>query len=108
MTTNIFLSHDAVNTNDVSGKLTYTDIINNIPDGYLNKRNEKLLKNCKCEFRWRFFKLPNDKFSVEISKYYPNNNKRLYFNKFGKWVEDTLDPVYDEFVDKEYYYYVDE
>ena len=30
----------------------------------------------------------------------PDSNKRIYFNRYGEWVERNVDPIYDQFVTK--------
>jgi len=101
---NIFITQDEKIKDTIAGKITYTDILNVIPENSYNVPNENLRKNYKTEWRWRFLKLPDDRLTIEIS-YITKDNVRIYFNNNGKWVERYIDPIYNNYVIKEYYYY---
>lgn len=101
-------------------KIDYYSIIQTIPENSYTE--PQLDKYDKIETRWRFLIIPShilsknlpnknkqkieDKKLVEISRKKPNLN-REYLNKNMKWVESTIDPIFDQFVIKEYYYYSD-
>ena len=105
---NIFLtqSSDKINNNDsLSGKITYTSVIESIPENRLEKPiiNWENKYEIEIEWRWRFLK-DKDRHVVEISK----RNKgegRLFFNKHGQWVSQNIGKSCDKFVTKEYYVY---
>ena len=99
----IFISHTD-DSNDISGKITYTNILNIIPDGSMKQQLNNWEKKFKTEWRWRFLKFDN-RSVVEISFIKNDNIKRVYFNRYGKWVEREIDPLFDKFVDEVYYYY---
>jgi len=113
----IFISQNEANKNaDISGKLTYTSILESIPENKLEKPIREWNKQYKTEWRWRFLRIKiieikdnkqinKEKHVVEISYLKYNSNKRMYFNRFGNWVEDFVDPTYDLFIEKEYYVY---
>ena len=103
---NIFISQNESINNDISGKLTYTSILESIPENKLEKPLENWNNKYKTEWRWRFLRIKYqniERYVVEIS--YTSNNKRLYFNRFGEWVERDVDQLYDQFVEKIYYVY---
>ena len=97
-------------------KIDYLSIIKTIPDNsYTELQHDK---NNKVETRWRFFCIPSSNPStskdktcvrkhVEISRKKPNFN-REYLNKNMKWIETIVDPIFDQFVVKQYYYYSDQ
>lgn len=103
---NIFLKAEA--SNDISGKVTYTHIMESIPENYLEQSINNWKSKYNTEWRWRILKFFNDKKEkhvVEISYMKANSNKRIYFNRFGEWVERTIDPIFDQYVIKQYYVY---
>lgn len=119
---NIFVSQNEIENKDISGKVTYTNIMNTIPENKLDKPIPDWRKKYKTEWRWRFLKLigfsggkssssesnkvkKTERYVVEISFIKNNSNKRMYFNRFGQWVEREVDPIFDNFVEKEYYIY---
>jgi len=117
-------------------KIDYSSILKTIPENsYIEPQPDK---NNKVEMRWRFLCIPlsnissskdgdkqkdkqkekqkdketdkekiNVKRLVEISRKKPDSN-REYLNKKMKWVETTVDPIFDQFVVKQYYYYSDQ
>lgn len=92
--------------NSSEEKIMESDILNNIPKSACKKENPELRKT-KIEWRWRIFKIPFNntiKKVVEISFIKPNE-KRLLVNKYGDWVLDEIDPLYNDYVCEEYYYY---
>lgn len=103
---NIFLTYSS---SDKPNKVTYTSLIQSIP----NSKMEKPMKNWKdiytIEFRWRFMK-DSERHIVEISKLNKNNQEkdRLYYNKFGEWVKRDIPEDINKFVVKEYYVYTNE
>jgi hypothetical protein len=107
MNSEIFMSKDDIQDNDnISGKITYTNIMESIPENHYDKPLKFWNKKYSTEWKWRFLRIKNNKverYVVEIS--YTKNGKQFYFNKFGEWVESKVDSVYDQFVEKEYYVY---
>ena len=90
-------------------KICYESILKTIPDNsYTEPQNDK---NDKVEMRWRFLNIPNssqDKYKkmVEISKRRPGA-AREFLNKQMEWIVATVDPYFDQYVTKQYYYYSD-
>lgn len=110
---NIFLSQTDPDSNigggkdniDISGKITYTSVIESIPENKLEKPIPEWQTKYKVEWRWRFLK-DGQRHVVEISYVDKKNIKdRLYFNKYGQWIKQNIGPEYDQFVVKEYYVY---
>lgn len=102
---NIFLSRDEMNKyNDLSGKVTYTNIIETIPRGATETQINDWKNIYSTEWRWRFLTFVNKKV-VEISYMSNNSDKRIYFNKHGEFVERNVDKIFDEYVEKQYFYY---
>lgn len=99
--------------------IDYSSILKTVPENsYIEPQSDKL---DKVEMRWRFLCIPTsnlsksnknnnkDKFKklVEISRM-KNNSNREYLNKNMKWVEAVVDPIFDQFVVKQYFYYSDQ
>lgn len=106
----IFISQDESNgDNDLSGRITYTNILETIPENKLENPLPDWKNKYKTEWRWRFLSLKNDKnksrLVVEISYVKNNSVKRIYFNRYGDWVERNIDKIFDQFVDKQYFFY---
>lgn len=102
----IFISQTELNKNqNISGKISLTNILDSIPEGSVETRRKGWRKDKQNEWRWRFLKLPERNLTVEISKLKYNKDTRLYLNNKGKWVKRDISPLYDIFVDREYYYY---
>lgn len=86
---------------------TYTKVVDSLP---LNKRQTRIMgweTKYKTEWRWRFIQFNDGKrerFVVETS-YQSCDGQRMYLNKFGSWVESTVDSIYDNYVTEVYYYY---
>ena len=102
-TNSIFITQDEIRK-DINGKITYTDIMDLIPKDSVITPIKDWQKTHKTEWRWRFLKFPDDRFTVEIS-HQEAGKKRLYFNRSGKWVERDIGKEVDEYVTNEYYYY---
>jgi hypothetical protein len=89
-------------------KIDYQSILETIPQNSHIEPQENL--NKMIETRWRFLSipLPNEpnKFKnvVEISRRRPDC-PREYLNKCTKWIITTVDPIFDQFLVKQYYYY---
>ena len=103
---NIFISSKEMDDHvDICGKITYTSVLETIPEN----SSEVPMKNWQNvyskEWRWRFLKLSNNKLTVEISYLDKNDMNRLYFNRYGKWVQRNVDPIFDNYVIREHYYY---
>lgn len=103
----IFTLQNNLNNNDISGKLTYTNIKEIIPDNYLTKQINFWHDIYKTEWRWRFLKF-NNRHVLELSYVNADDcNNRYYCNKFGEWVNNiVVSPEYDKFIDEVYYVYV--
>lgn len=103
-------------------KIDYSSILKTIPENSYTE--PQFDRNDKTETRWRFICIPSSnlptskeldkqkerkhvKRLVEISRRRPNFN-REYLNKNMKWIESTVDPIFDQFVVKQYYYYSDQ
>lgn len=119
----IFISNTS--SNDISGKITLTNVLNVIPPDSLEKPIDNWKLKYKTEWRWRILELISENISdndrekqsdmkskknktrrvVEISYIKYDSNKRIYFNRYGEWVERNIDPIYDKFVTKQYFYY---
>lgn len=104
---NIFMTE--ANGDDIAGKITYTNIYRSIPDNRVDTPIPDWKKTHKTEWRWRFLKLfienNTTKDVVEISYIKNDSNDRMYFNRHGQWVKRFIDPIFDQFVSKEYFAY---
>jgi len=90
----------------VDYKVSYEQILKTIPEGS-HTEPQMQDSNTKIELRWRFLNIPINgqiKKVVEISKQEPNK-QREYLNKYQKWVTQTIDPIFDQYVTQQYYYY---
>jgi len=85
-------------------KIEYASIIKTVPVNSFTEPQPN--KVDKIETRWRFMIIPGNKQIVEISRCKPGF-AREYMNKLMKWVNSTVDPSFDQFVVKQYYYYSD-
>ena len=85
--------------------LDYKEISSTIPKDATSKPNLEFLEMGRTEWRWRILEFNENDKKIEISYYTPNDKKRFYFNNIGKWVEKNIDPMYDELVIDEKYYY---
>lgn len=101
-TNSIFISQKDYNK-DISGKISYTNIIETIPKERVEKQVSNWKQMYKTEWRWRFLS-DKERNVVEISYIKNNSNKRIYLNKNGEWVERDMDN-YDQFVKKVYFAY---
>ena len=104
--THIFVAHKSDN---VSGKLTFTNIMETIPRSALKTPLDNWTYKYNTEWRWRFIKFfdkesNDEKNIVEISKL-NNHNERIFINKYGEWVIRVIDPIFDQYVYDCYYYY---
>ena len=103
---NIFVSQNTLtDINDISGKITYTNIMDLIPNGNTEKKLNNWEHQYTTEWRWRFLELPEDRITIEMSFIKNDNKDRIYFNRYGQWVNRYVDPIYDNYVTKQYYYY---
>ena len=84
--------------------LSLKDIIATIPQNSVKKENP-LLKLTHTEWRWRFFNI-NGRKMIEISKLEPNN-KRIYMNNTGNWINHDDNNNLNNFIVNEIYSYVD-
>lgn len=93
--------------NNLSGKITYTDVLSTIPCDSINIpiKENSWKENKQTEYRWRILEFSKEKTVAEISLLKHNSDKRIYFNKKGEWVERNIPDIYDEYVKKEFYYY---
>jgi hypothetical protein len=105
--TNVFMPYSEINKNtNISGKITYTDMLRSIPEGSgeVQMTDWKLTKNK--EWRWRFFEF-NNKMYTEISNTDKNGNIS-YINQYGEIVkkeQHEIGPEYDKYIKKVFYYY---
>jgi hypothetical protein len=83
--------------------LSLDEILDTIPKNASNKFLPHL-QSTHTEWRWRFFDIQGRKL-IEISKQNPNKN-RIYMDNMGKWVSDTLDNSWDQYVVDVKYCYV--
>lgn len=83
-------------------KLKKEDIEKMIPSSYVEREDLELRKTMT-EWRWRIFEI-NGKTYTEISRLEPNK-KRIYLNKYEKWVEQEKDTEYDKYIIKQYFCY---
>lgn len=89
-------------------KIDYKSVLKTIPENsYIEPQNDKTEK---IETRWRFLCIPLEtnkqktKRMIEISRKKPNS-EREYLSKGMKWIMTTIDPIFDQFVEKQYFYY---
>ena len=90
---------------DDNNKITYTDVMEAIPKNSLKISLNNWQSDYQTEWRWRFLKFNDDKKVIEISYINNKSNKRIYYNQLGKWVERYLDPIFNQYVIEQYYYY---
>lgn len=102
MENSIFVKNSAED-NDISGKLTYTMILESIPETKTKEKLDNWKKKYKTEWRWRFLTFNNKKV-VEIS-YSDHRDKRYYCDKTGNWVLYNVSDIYDPYVTEIYYVY---
>ncbi|AYV76889.1 MAG: hypothetical protein Barrevirus3_9 [Barrevirus sp.] len=106
---NIFLSQSGSNSDktDISGKITYTSVIESIPENKVEKPIKDWTKYYTVEYRWRFMK-DGERRIVEISKK-KKGEPRLYFNRFGEWttLDKDIDEVCNKFVIQQYFVYTE-
>ncbi len=100
----IFITNSESKSEDMSGKLTVTCVLNTIPEKAVTEKLNNWITKYNTEWRWRFLEFGNKR-TVEISYIKSNSDKRLYFNKFGEWVNRDVPSAYDEYVVKTFYYY---
>ncbi|AYV81679.1 MAG: hypothetical protein Harvfovirus51_11 [Harvfovirus sp.] len=90
---------------NIKGKIGYNAVIQTIPkESYIVAQPDK---KDKIEIRWRFIHIPiQGKIHkvVEISKNSPFS-VREYLNKNSEWVKTEIDPIYDQFVVRQFFYY---
>ena len=102
-TDSIFMTNYG-NTEDISGKITYTNILETIPNNRSDIPLDDWRSKNKTEWRWRFLEF-NNKSTVEISYLKYNTNQRQYFAKSGSWITRQVPNVYDDYVVKQFFYY---
>lgn len=105
--TNIFITQDEIDKqcNCISGKITKTNVLDSIPDDSYKLPLDNWKQEKKIEWRWRFFDFQTGALTVEISYLPYNSNKRIYWNKYGKWVPENVPLIIDKYVVKEFYHY---
>jgi hypothetical protein len=102
---NIFAVPTDETMNNISGKLTYTNVMEIIPDNYVTKQIENWKNEYDSEWRWRFLKF-NGRSVVEVS-YVNKDNVRMFCDKYGNWISNVIiDKKYDDYVVEAYYVYV--
>lgn len=104
----IFITQKEVeeSNNDISGKITLTNVLNTIPTNSIESRIPNWRDTKKVEWRWRFLRF-NNRRTVEISYLdrMDEDNERVYFNKHGEWVKRDVPEIYNSYVYKTCYYY---
>lgn len=105
MDQSIFITQDS-NILQQNNKVTFTNIMDIIPDTSTQQPMIDWEKLNKIEWRWRFLKF-DDKHVVEISYKLPDLTKRMYFNKNEEWVIREVPSDYDIYVYDQYFYYTD-
>ena len=98
----IFLTQHS-DTKDLSYKVSYTNIIEAIPEDKVTKRLFGWEKIFNKEYRWRILEFNNKKVA-EIS-YMNCNGPRVYFTKEGEWGTRDVPCIYDSYVIEEFFYY---
>lgn len=95
------------NGGTMDGKLTYTDIRDNIPEGSMNKQMEEGWEiGFNTEWRWRFLKFENERHVIEMSYLKKGNKNRVFCDKYGNWVNNVeVNNGYDSYVVEVYYLY---
>lgn len=80
------------------------DLMKTIPPNTMPHEDPELMKTM-IEWRWRFFNINGHHF-VEISKKKPED-KRLYVNSNGDMIEKEIDDIWNQYIEKEKYYYTE-
>lgn len=102
---NIFMKiPEYSNTN--SSSLSKYEVMESIPHNHYKEKNENLAID-HTEWRWRIFNFPHKKNDVIEISFKKPNEKRIYINNKGEWVERNIGPEIDEFVIDEFYVYSD-
>ena len=107
---NIFVPCNDLSNKDIGGKITMTNIMEIIPPGSIKEQIKDWKKIYTVEWRWRFLEFDADgdtRKIVEISRirYNQDEKNRLYFNRYGQWVNRTIDPIYDKCVTSQLFFY---
>lgn len=89
-----------------SPSLVKNDVIQSIPQNHFKEQNIDLAE-IHTEWRWRIFNFPHKKNDVIEISFKKPNEKRIYINNKGDWVERDIGPEIDEFVIDEFYVYSD-
>lgn len=85
--------------------LSKDEVMASIPKSAVEKCDEKLALT-HTEYRWRLLKIPGKKNEiVEMSIKKPNTN-RVFMSKNMNWIEYDKAHLFDQYVTKEYFYYV--
>jgi hypothetical protein len=115
----IFMTTNSVNTNtnnsvfmttnseDISGKITYTSILETVPENRRETSLDNWKSKGKTEWRWRFLEFEN-RSTVEISFMKSISDQRNYFTKQGSWIIRDVPKEYDDYVVKQFFYYSNE
>nr|QBK88506.1 MAG: hypothetical protein LCMiAC01_01830 [Mimivirus LCMiAC01] len=103
MSSIFYTQNDLDKNNDISGKITYTDVHQTIPKNCVTKPMENWKDQKLIECRWRFIKLYNRNI-VEISYMRYDSDERLYF-RYGEWHPIIYSSKYDKNVTEQYYFY---
>ena len=98
-----------LNAEDISGKMTYTNIMEIIPDNYVTKQIVNWSNIYKTEWRWKFLKF-NGRHVIELSYVNSDNiNERYFCDRYGQWVTNVeIDQTYDQYIVEIYYVYTNE
>jgi hypothetical protein len=103
MSNSIFITQDE-DTNNITGKPTYTDIYDTIPKNKITIPINDWRKKYYTEWRWRFLRI-GEKQLAEISYMNYNSNKRVYYNTTGKRVYRDIPNTFDKYVIQKFYSY---
>lgn len=85
-------------------KFAKSDVLSSIPKSHV-KEEDKILKKTLAEWRWRIYKLPNKQNEVVEISYKKPNETRKYIDKFGNWIEYSMDERYDKYIIDKYFVY---
>jgi hypothetical protein len=95
------LNAETMTENDINNYINKLDIPKN---NFLEPDMKKQKQNFK-EWRWRILSITN-KLYAEISYCELKTKKRFYMSgKTNNWEEQSVNPIFDKYVKKEYYCY---
>lgn len=86
--------------------LSRVEVAKMIPAESVKLQNTELAQT-KTEWRWRIFKFPDKEREIVEISYKSPDQKRLYINNKGNWVNREVGTEFDIYVTSEYYHYTD-